>query len=394
MRPLFLHMDDALDGQASLLERGLAAGGRRIAVRDLGPALRLRARPPVLKRLEARLIAPAPSRPPEITFAGSGDFHRAAQLLLVRAIEPLLRRFAYEAQTPRYARPLHAISGEQLGIGNMLDRSFRLRGSPRKGILLLHGLTGAPSEMKFLARQLHRQGFDIYAPQLAGHGGDARALLATSWRDWLHSVRRAYGRYRTEVEEVYVAGFGVGGALGLLLAAERPEIKACAVYSMTFVYDGWSMGRWSSAAGLIQIVANLPFVRWISFEEPYPHGIKDHRLRDRILRMPMGFAHGALGRLPLGALYQMYRLGRRVLREGRRITVPTLILHAQHDDVSNPRNAERLRDCLAGRTTLRFLDDSYHMIHIDLERNRVAALTGLFFGNEEIAPAPLERMDA
>lgn len=287
-----------------------------------------------------------------------------------------------------------AVAGAQLGIGNMVDRSFRLRGSPRKGVLLLHGLTGAPNEMTFLARELHRQGFDVFAPQLAGHGGDTRALLATSWRDWLHSVRQAYDCYRPEVEDVYVAGFGVGAALGLLLAAERPEINACAVYSMTFEFDGWSMRRWSSAAGLIQLVAHLPFVRSLSFEEPYPHGIKDHRLRDRILRMPTGLTNGALGRPPLGALYQMHRLGRRVLRDGRLIKVPTLILHARHDDMSSPRNAERLRNCLAGRTTLRFLNDSYHMIHIDQERNRVAALTGLFFGNDEIARPSPDALDA
>ena len=268
----------------------------------------------------------------------------------------------------------------------MIDRSFRLAGSRRKGVLLLHGLTGAPGEMKFLARRLQRQGFDVYAPQLAGHGCDARALLATTWRDWLHSVRQAYDYYRTEVDEVYVAGICVGGALGLLLAAEQPEIKACAVYSMTFEYDGWNMQKWWGAARFIQLVANLPLVRQISFEEPYPYGIKDIRLRDRMARMPTGFTDGALDRVPLGALYQMYRLGRHVLRTGLHIKIPTLILHARHDDMSNPRNSERLRDCLAGRTTLITLDNSYHMIHVDQERDHVATLTGLFFGNEEIEP--------
>ena len=268
----------------------------------------------------------------------------------------------------------------------MTDRSFRLKGTGRTGVLLLHGLTGAPTEMKFLARRLHRQGFDVYAPQLAGHGGDLRALLATTWRDWLQSVREAHDVYRSEVDQIHVAGVCVGGALGLLLAAERPEIRACAVYSMTFEYDGWNMRRWCGAAGLIQIVANLPLVRRISFEEPFPYGIKDHRLRDRMMRMPVEFTDGALDRLPLGALYQMYRLGRRVLRTGRAIKVPTLILHARHDDMSHPRNSERLRDCLGGPTTLKLLDDSYHMIHVDQERDRVAALTGLFFGYAEASP--------
>lgn len=87
MRPLFLHLDDALDGQASLLDRGCAAGGRRIAAQDLGPSLRLWSRPLALKYLEARLWSAAPAGVPEITFAGSGDFHHVTPLLLERAIE-------------------------------------------------------------------------------------------------------------------------------------------------------------------------------------------------------------------------------------------------------------------------------------------------------------------
>ena len=67
------------------------------------------------------------------------------------------------------------------------DLTFRLRGTTGKAVLLIHGMTGAPGEMKFLAKRLHRQGFDVYAPQLAGHGAGYDELLASTWRDWLAS---------------------------------------------------------------------------------------------------------------------------------------------------------------------------------------------------------------
>ena len=260
---------------------------------------------------------------------------------------------------------------------NITDRSFRLRADGRRGVLMIHGLTGAPGEMKFQAKRLHRQGFDIYAPQLAGHGGDRSVLLRTTWRDWLGSVVAAYDAFAREVDEVHVAGVCVGGALGLALSTLRPAIKSAVVYSMTFEYDGWNMQGWMRGAYAIQLVANLPGVRRISFEEPYPFGVKDERLRERIARA--GVIDGSLDRLPFGALFQMYRLGRHIERIGGEVQVPCLILHAREDDMSHPRNAHRLARAVAGPARVRLLDDSYHMIHVDRERDLVAELTADFF---------------
>lgn len=262
----------------------------------------------------------------------------------------------------------------------MTDRSFKLAGSRAKGVLLIHGMTGAPAEMKMLARRLYRHGFTISAPQLAGHGADEAALLRTSWRDWLESARKAYLELSAEVEQVYVAGVCAGGALGLRLAADHPQIAGAAVYSMTFEYDGWNMPRIMAVAPLMHLVAALPGVRRLSFAEPYPFGLKDERLREWAARSPDNYIDGALDRMPLGALCQLYRLGRHIETIGDQVRTPTLILHAREDDMSHPRNAWRLRDALGGPVEVRLLDDSYHMIHVDRERLRVADMTAEFFG--------------
>jgi len=59
---------------------------------------------------------------------------------------------------------------------------------------------------------------------------------------------------------------------------------------------------------------------------------------------------------------------------------PTLILHARDDDMSHPRNAHRLRDRLGGPVALHLLDDCYHMIHVDRQRDLVGDMTADFFG--------------
>jgi carboxylesterase len=69
--------------------------------------------------------------------------------------------------------------------------SFFLEGTNGQGVVLVHGLTGAPAEMKLVARLLHRRGFSVYAPLLAGHGKDVRSLRRSTWQDWLDSVEEA-----------------------------------------------------------------------------------------------------------------------------------------------------------------------------------------------------------
>ena len=269
----------------------------------------------------------------------------------------------------------------------MNDLSFGVANGPRKGVLLLHGLTGAPGEMRLVGRRLCRAGFTTQTPLLAGHGAGQASLLRSTWRDWLSSARDAYLRLAAQVDDVYVAGICVGGALGLALCAEYPEIRGAAVYSMTFEYDGWNMPRWATAAPLIQLVANLPLVRRVTFEEPYPYGLKDLRLRDLASRAPATPVEGALDRMPLGSLYQMYRLGRHVERVAPDISTPTLIVHAEEDDMSHPRNAERLRKALGGSTEVLSLDDSYHMVHVDRQHALVAQRTATFFGASVVARA-------
>lgn len=266
------------------------------------------------------------------------------------------------------------------------DFRFRLDAKSGKAVLLIHGLTGAPGEMKFLARRLYKRGLSVAAPLLAGHGLDEAHLLRTEWRDWRDSLRKPLEELRADHDEVYVAGICVGGALGLALAAEEPRIKAAAVYSMTYRYDGWNMRHWySPLAPFIEPFAGLPLIRRLSFEEPYPFGLKDERLRDGMTATQGAVIPGALDRLPLGAMAEMYRLAKHLDEIGSRIRLPTLLIHARDDDMAHPRNSERLQRALGGPTRLHLLEDCYHMVHVDLQRDLVADLTADFFGAPPMA---------
>jgi hypothetical protein len=86
MQPLFLKLDDSLEYQGALGAAAEPSRGRVIDASDLGPLLRLWARPSELLVLEHRLRS-KPAGGPELVFAGSSDFHHLTPILLRRALK-------------------------------------------------------------------------------------------------------------------------------------------------------------------------------------------------------------------------------------------------------------------------------------------------------------------
>ncbi len=258
--------------------------------------------------------------------------------------------------------------------------SFFSEGTNGKGVLLLHGLTGIPAEMKFVARGLHRAGYSVYAPLLAGHGTDRKTLEQTTWQDWQKSVVGAARQLRNEVDAVYTAGICVGGKLGLMAAHLAPElIKATAVYSPCFRYDGWNVPWYYKLAPLgLPLMARFPWLRDLTYPETENLGIKDARMRSF---MEGAQTAGVVDEFPVTSLLEMIRLGKTVKKQLPRMTTPTLILHAREDDLSHPRNAQIIASSIGAPHKLGWIQDSYHMIHLDAQHRKVAALTAEFFND-------------
>src|SRR5258707_730094 len=77
---------------------------------------------------------------------------------------------------------------------------FHLPGG-RNGVLLIHGLTGTPTEMRFVAKGLNRNGFTVHGMQLAGHCGDAADLLGNPWPSLAEFYRLSF-RVRQQLKSV------------------------------------------------------------------------------------------------------------------------------------------------------------------------------------------------
>lgn len=263
---------------------------------------------------------------------------------------------------------------------------FQLRGG-RAGVLLIHGLTGTPTEMRFVGNGLNRAGFTVHGMQLAGHCGDEADLLATGWRDWYASVCAAADKLRGEVDHFFVAGLSMGALLALKLAEDRPaDVDGLGLYGTTFFYDGWTIPPIAKLSFLLPLATRLGFGRTRKFYESFPYGIRDERIRKRIADAMLSgdSAGGGLPGNPWLSLAEFQRLSSRVRRRLHRVRAPSLVVHAVEDDVASVRNARVIeRNARAPVETL-LLENSYHMVTVDQERGKLIERSAAFF-NEVVA---------
>jgi carboxylesterase len=262
---------------------------------------------------------------------------------------------------------------------NMAIRNYseRLRGGP-VGFLLIHGLGGTPVEMRFVAIGLGRAGYTVSCPQLAGHCGSFEDLRATGWRDWYATVEEAHTELLKTCTMVIVGGLSLGAILALHLAAQRPDdVHAAALFAPTLKLDGWGV-PWYSV--LFNLVRHRKTADLISFTERHPYGIKDPRVRALVTAALDSGDSSKAGQLanPGRVMLEMRWLVDTVKRQLGSIRQPTLIVHPREDDRASLGNAHYLQRSLGGMVETFVLDDSYHIVTIDRQRDLVVGRTAAF----------------
>ena len=258
------------------------------------------------------------------------------------------------------------------------------------GVLLIHGLTGTPTEMRGVGREFNRAGFTVYGMQLAGHCGDVDDLVATDWKDWYQSVIEAADKLRQRVDYLYVGGLSMGAVLALKYASDFPQhTQGVLVYGATFSFDGWTVPlitRMLAPAFLI-MVDILHLGRRRIFNEEPPYGIRNEQLRRKVSQSMLSGNSGAAGLAgnPWPSLSQLVYLRRNVRHSLHKITSPCLVLHAENDDIAHRRNGELVRDNVSGPVKMVLLKNSYHMITIDNDRRELVSLS-ITFMQQNIPP--------
>ncbi len=248
--------------------------------------------------------------------------------------------------------------------------SMTIPGGPT-GILLVHSLGGNPIELRFVAQGLARAGYTVHCPVVPGLAGGTDVSGLSSWEDWYEALEGALDELKSHCDNVIVGGLSAGSMLALRLARERREdVDGIMLFAPTIIPNGWAI---PPTFHLFRLVREKWFAKLFYFQQRAPYGIKDERIRNFVIESfksedrPIEDLFGRGG----GLVFEFLRLGRDVKKRFSEITQPTAIFHPREDDQSDISNAVKIQKGLGGLVELTVLDDCYHMVTLDRQRNIV-----------------------
>jgi carboxylesterase len=253
------------------------------------------------------------------------------------------------------------------------DKSpLSLPGDGRR-VLCLHGITGTPFEVRPLAEAFGRLGCSVEAPLLAGHGGTLGDLARTGWPDWLRSAEEALDRLQARIggAPVAICGFSMGGLLALRLARLFPErVSALVVMSAPLRLRRFQVSG-------IRTVGRLPidFCARPMICIPKLNGsdISDPEMR---------YKNPGLRAFPLAALKALVDLMDVTRADLPAIRTPTLVVHGRQDHTVPMEDSLELTGSLGSDVIERlWLDNSFHVVTLDVERGAVAEAAARFFAH-------------
>ncbi len=255
---------------------------------------------------------------------------------------------------------------------------FVLKNNNNKALLLFHGLTGSPLELKQYAKLIHKEGYDIYCPTLPGHGQYLQEIRSIKWQDCLNFSMNKYMEIKKEYEEVYVGGSCLGAVIALAIAAESSSVSGIVALSTTLFLDGWTIPWYKF---LIPLALNTVFRYYYSFPEKAPYGIKNPKVREKMLLM-MNKSTIALEYIPMTTIYELLSFSKYTRNNLEDITAPCFIIHSKLDDISSLKSARLIYKNISSKIkSLCILENSYHMLTMDNDKDLVAKKTIDFLNN-------------
>lgn len=218
-----------------------------------------------------------------------------------------------------------------------------------KGVLLIHGYTGSPAELRLLGDFLYEHGFSVFGVRLAGHGTSPEDLNRTEWPDWYATVTEARAELAGYCSEVNVIGLSMGALLAMKAAAEPTVSKAVFLAAPVYVYD--------KRMAFVGVVKH--FWPWIRKKK-----------RNYAVDPQYNIAYDVM---PLKALHSLKKLIEHCVRDVMpKIEVPCLVMQSRQDGTVRPESAELIyRKIGSAKKELVWIENTGHIMTLGENREEV-----------------------
>jgi carboxylesterase len=206
-----------------------------------------------------------------------------------------------------------------MGVVDPQDLPFMLcPPGAETAVLLVHGFTATPWEMRPLAEFLAEYGIASLAVRLPGHGTSPEDLADRCWEEWFSAVLDGYQILSKGFQSIHGMGMSTGCLLLLTLAKDNP-IGGLVLFSP-----------------YLRVLHRLaPYAGWLRWIRPYHVKAADQGLNERYYN-----------RRPVAGIHQINRLIQTVRSQLAHIFCPVLAFNGDGDQTVDVNSGRQLVDLL------------------------------------------------
>lgn len=237
---------------------------------------------------------------------------------------------------------------------------FEMVQNNKAAILLTHGFTATPVEVKPLGEKLFAAGYDVYAPLIPGHNQTPADLNNTKYTDWISYLENKLEGLFEKYDTVFVSGESMGGLLSCYLAERYEKIAGVILFAPAIS------------------IKNLHLLRFLKFVMPYMGDMDKDGGDDEDLVYPW---KGYKTR-PTHAAFEMYKLQQIVKKDLDKIKMPVLVFQGSNDKTIDVKSSDIVIEKISSeQKELVVLEKSGHCVVLDVQFDEIVEKTIGFLSN-------------
>lgn len=124
---------------------------------------------------------------------------------------------------------------------------------PRRGILLMHGLSDSPGYLRNVAASLAEAGWLVRVLLTPGHGSRPADLMLANHADWQACLKHQSALLKQDVDTLWIGGFSTGANLAAAQAMHDDSVSGVLLFSPPFAAKN----------------TLIPFTPWLEWLSPW-----------------------------------------------------------------------------------------------------------------------------
>jgi carboxylesterase len=270
---------------------------------------------------------------------------------MVKRIVKFAGKTAKKAKSILFADPSLLYKQER----HLINKPFFFEGSNGKAVLLIHGWTSTPYELRRLGVYLNENGYTVSGILLSGHGTVPKDLESISWPTWIDDAKKEYEKLKSSHQKVFSVGTSIGGNITMMLAKEEVELDGIVLMATPYLIRKEAIVLFF--AKILMLFKNKYRKKF------YPPTFGVSTTITRLISYQS---------YPVKSALETFELIREARKNLEKIAQPCLLMQSTHDHVVEGSSMESIYNGIASRKkTKKYVHKAYHTFISDIKNEHV-----------------------